>query len=185
MHERTFHFRLFVGAKPIVATHAAYSFLEVDCTARYVDIAKQMPCLEASPHSLREVRLCVAQQRDSQIHPELQDLPQRGVGLEAGVHGDPRGVPEMDHADPPLETGPQPLRGPLGGPHARANQKPNVRTGVTQKEFQAPARFYMTCMRLLVALSLLRRVNAILSRHLVRGKTLNGFPANFLLILSA
>ena len=32
------------------------------------------------------------QQRDSQVHAEPQDLPQRRVGLEDRLHGDSRGI---------------------------------------------------------------------------------------------
>ena len=41
---------------------------------------------------LHDQRDRIGQQRDSQVHPEPEDLPQRGVGLEDHVHGDSRGV---------------------------------------------------------------------------------------------
>jgi transposase-like protein len=63
------------------------------------------------------------QQRDSQVHAEPQDLSQRGVGPEADLHGDPRGLSQVDHADPPLESGPQPLRHPLRRPSAKTNKQ--------------------------------------------------------------
>jgi len=49
-----------------------------------------------------------------------QDLSQRAVGPEADLPDDPRGVQEMDHADPPLEAGPEPLRDTLWGPFTSA-----------------------------------------------------------------
>ena len=76
-----------------------------------------------SQGDLHDQRHRIRQQRDPQVHPQPQDIPERGVGAEARVHGDPRGRQEMDHAHPPLEAGPQPLRHPLRGPHARANQQ--------------------------------------------------------------
>ena len=50
-----------------------------------------------SQGDLHDQRHRVGQQRDSQVHTQPQDLPQRGVGPEAGLHGDPRGVEEVDH----------------------------------------------------------------------------------------
>ena len=44
---------------------------------------------------------------------------QRRISLEDRVHGDPRGRQEMDDADPPLETGTEPLRHPLRRAYAR------------------------------------------------------------------
>jgi len=64
-------------------------------------------------------------QRDSQVHAEPQDLPQRRVGPENHVHGDSRGVQAMDDADSPLEASVKPLRHPLRGPHARAERQLN------------------------------------------------------------
>ena len=52
----------------------------------------------------------VGEQRDSEVHAQPQAVPQRGVGLEAGVPGDPRSVQALDDADQGLEGGPQPLR---------------------------------------------------------------------------
>ena len=68
-------------------------------------------------------------QDNSQIHTEPQAIPQRGVGTKARVPGNPRGVQEMDNADPKLETSIEPLRhhlrkptsssGPELSPHAK------------------------------------------------------------------
>ena len=56
----------------------------------------------------------IGEQRDSQSRRAgTEDLSQRGVSLENRLHGDPRGQPPVDPADPPLEASPQPLRHPL------------------------------------------------------------------------
>jgi len=55
----------------------------------------------------------VGEQRDPKVHSKQEDLSERGVGLENHVHGDPRGVEEMEDADQELEGGPKPLRHPL------------------------------------------------------------------------
>ena len=56
----------------------------------------------------------IGEQRDSQSRRAgTEDLSQRGVGLEDRLHGDSRGQPQVDPADPPLEASPQPLRHPL------------------------------------------------------------------------
>ena len=65
----------------------------------------------------------IGQQRDPQVHAQPQAVPQRGERVEAGVPGDPRGVEEVDDADRRLEGGPEPLRHPLRGPHAREAQR--------------------------------------------------------------
>ena len=41
-----------------------------------------------SQGDLHDQRDRIGQQRDSQVHTQPQDLPQRGVGLEADLHGD-------------------------------------------------------------------------------------------------
>ena len=53
--------------------------------------------------NLHDRRHRIGQQCDSRIHTEPQAIPQRGVGM-GRVPGDPRGVQEMDDADPKLET---------------------------------------------------------------------------------
>ncbi len=40
----------------------------------------------------------VGEQRDPKVHPQPEDLSERGVGIEDHVHGDSRGVEEMDDA---------------------------------------------------------------------------------------
>ena len=65
---------------------------------------------------LHDQRDRVDQQRDSQVHAEPQDLPQRGVGLEADLHGDSRGVGAVDDAGAALERGAEPLRHHVRGP---------------------------------------------------------------------
>ena len=71
---------------------------------------------------LHDQRDRVCQQRDSEVHPQPQAVPECGVGVEVGVHGDSRGVEEVDDADRGLEGGVEPLRHRVRGPHARANQ---------------------------------------------------------------
>ncbi len=44
---------------------------------------------------------------------------ERGVDPEDHVHGDPRSLEEVDHADPQLEIRSKPLRNPLRGPTAK------------------------------------------------------------------
>ena len=88
------------------------------------------------PSDLHHQRDRIGQQRDPQVHAEPQDLSQRRVRLEDRVHGDSRGVQEMDDADSPLEAGTQPLRHPVRGPHARANQQITYPARLTQKFYR-------------------------------------------------
>ncbi len=90
-----------------------------------------------SPRDLHDQRDRVREQRDSQVHAEPQALSQRGLGLKDRLHGHPRGVPQMDDADPPLETSPQPLRHPIRGPHAPGDQQITHQSRLTQKFGQA------------------------------------------------
>ena len=92
---------------------------------------------------LHDQRDRVGQQRDPEVHAEPQAVPERGVGVEAGVPGDPRGVEEVDDADRGLEGGLEPLRHRVRGPPAARRQelssKP-VPTQLTQNNFTGPRR---------------------------------------------
>ena len=81
---------------------------------------------------LHDQRDRIGQQRDSQVHAEPQDLPERRVGPEAHVHGDSRGVEEVDDADPSLEAGAKPLRHHVRRQNAGANQQMTFPAGLTQ-----------------------------------------------------
>ena len=102
------------------AWDAKYPTIAKMWRAKWTDIITLFDFPAADPPSdLHDQRDRIGQQRDPQVHAEPQDLPQRRVRLEDRVHGDSRGVEEMDHADSPLETGTKPLRHPLRGSHAR------------------------------------------------------------------
>jgi transposase-like protein len=76
--------------------------------------------------------------RDSQVHPQPEDLSERNLGTEADLHGDPGGVEEMDATDPPLEASPQPLRCHVRRPNARTDQQVTDQSWMTQKSLQGP-----------------------------------------------
>ena len=95
---------------------------------------------------LHDQRHRVGEQRDSQVHAEPQDLPQRGVGLEDRVHGDSRGVQEVDDADPQLERSTKPLRHHLRGPTPKPGRPLThaklVPTFADTKNFTSPRRYW-------------------------------------------
>jgi len=61
------------------------------------------------PGDLHHQRHRIAQQRDPQGDTPAQDLPLRRLRHEGRLPGHERGFPQMDHADPQLEAGPEPL----------------------------------------------------------------------------
>jgi putative transposase len=74
------------------------------------------PEIRKAIHDQRD-REC--QQRDPQVHAQPQAVPQRRQRGEADLAGHQRGGQEVDDAHHRLEAGPEPLRHPLRGPHAR------------------------------------------------------------------
>ena len=86
---------------------------------------------------LHDQRDRIDQQRDSQVHPESEDLPQRGVGAEADLHGDSRGVATVDDAGSALERGAEPLRHHVRGPPTGTRQQITYPARLTQKFRQA------------------------------------------------
>ena len=78
--------------------------------------------LADSPSHLDHQRDRVGQQRNPQTDPQPKDLSKRKFGSEDNVHGNPRGVKEVDNAGPQLEIGPKPLRDLVRGPAANQPQ---------------------------------------------------------------
>ena len=70
------------------------------------------------PSDLHDERDRERQQRDKEIHPQPQAIPQRGERGEAELPGDRGGVEEVDDADRGLEAGVEPLRPPVREPVA-------------------------------------------------------------------
>ena len=110
---------------------------------------------------LHDERDRVGEQRDSQVHAEPEAIPERGVGVEAGVPGDPGGVEEMDDVDQGLEGGLEPVRHHLRGPNANADWKlteTTVPKPQTQKfgQAQKTARNFLGFVHLAAIMVLLR-----------------------------
>jgi hypothetical protein len=76
---------------------------------------------------LHDERDRVGQQRDPQVHPQPQAVPQRGVRVKTGVHGNSRGIEALVVAHTGLEGGPKSLRHPVRRSLARAKQKRLIR----------------------------------------------------------
>ena len=128
--------KIYGAATVLEAEQALESFAQA-WSEKYPTIAK-MSCQAGRHHhavrlspgdppgdlqgDLHHQRDRIGQQRDSQVHPQPENLPYGGVGLENRLHGHSRGLAKMDHADPQLEGGAEPLRHHLRGPDAQVMQ---------------------------------------------------------------
>jgi transposase-like protein len=123
--------KIYAAATLVEAEQALENFAQA-WDAKYPTIAKMwrakwtdiitlfdFPPARDPPRDLHHQCHRIREQRDSQIHAQPPDLPQRGVRTRNRVHGHPRGFASLDDAHPQLERGAQPLRHPLRRPHAQ------------------------------------------------------------------
>ena len=99
------------------AWDAKYPTISKMWRLKWADIVNVVRLSAGDPQGdLHDQRDRVDQQRDSQVYAKSEDLPQRGVGPEADLHGDSRGVATVDDAGSALERGVEPLRHHVRGP---------------------------------------------------------------------